>query len=102
MVRSGDVVADRCRRPRPAEHGAGVAHEWQQRLGLGGHELEMLRGDGVGDGHRLLRRVAHHGVATFPPRRGGTHSTSSGTPATRAGTAVMSTVDGYDARPPGT
>ena len=34
-------------------------------------------------------------VATRPVvRSGGTHSTTSGTPATRAGTAVMSTDDG--------
>src|SRR5439155_6680423 len=39
---------------------------------------------------------------TRPPGPGGTHSTTSPTPATRAGTAVMRTVDGYTARPPGT
>src|SRR5262245_42283025 len=33
---------------------------------------------------------------------GGDTSTISGTPATRAGIAVISTVDGYAARPPGT
>ena len=35
-------------------------------------------------------------------RSGGTHTTTSGTPATMAGTAVISRVDGYAARPPGT
>ena len=33
---------------------------------------------------------------------GGTHRAISGTPATWAGMAVISTVDGYTARPPGT
>src|SRR5260370_40780689 len=36
-----------------------------------------------------------------PSGRGGVASTTSGTPATRAGITVMSTVDGDDARPPG-
>ena len=39
---------------------------------------------------------------TRPSRSGGTHTTTSSTPATLAGTAVMRTVDGYTARPPGT
>ena len=37
-----------------------------------------------------------------PSRDGGTHSAIPDTPATRAGIAVMSTLDGYLARPPGT
>src|SRR5438067_8221994 len=41
-------------------------------------------------------------AATAPSLPGGTHRTTSPTPATRAGTAVMRTVDGYRARPPGT
>src|SRR5207237_114111 len=36
---------------------------------------------------------------TVPSGRGGVASTTSGTPATRAGITVMSTVDGYAARP---
>ena len=42
------------------------------------------------------------GVTDPVARSGGTHTTTSGTPATSAGTAVISTVDGYAARPPGT
>ena len=37
-----------------------------------------------------------------PSRDGGIHSAIPDTPATRAGIAVMSTLDGYLARPPGT
>ncbi len=37
----------------------------------------------------------------WPSAAGGTHSTTSRTPATRAGAAHISTVDGYRARPPG-
>ena len=40
--------------------------------------------------------------STRPSSPGGVTSTISRTPATRAGTAVISTVDGYAARPPGT
>ncbi len=40
--------------------------------------------------------------AGFPSRPGGVNNTISGTPATRAGTAVMSTVDNSGTAPPGT
>ena len=39
---------------------------------------------------------------TDPSGDGGVHTTTRSTPATRAGTTVMHTVDGYAARPPGT
>ena len=38
---------------------------------------------------------------TEPSGPGGVHSTTRSTPATRAGTTVMHTVEGYAARPPG-
>src|SRR4051794_7893526 len=41
-----------------------------------------------------IAAAARTSSGTVPSRRGGTHSTTSGTPATRAGIAVMSTVDG--------
>ncbi len=39
---------------------------------------------------------------TFPSACGGVHMMISSTPATCAGTAFISTVEGYCARPPGT
>src|SRR3989442_15380672 len=45
--------------------------------------------------------AARMGVGTVPSGRGGVASTTSVTFATRAGITVMSTVDGYAARPPG-
>src|SRR5438128_6248777 len=45
--------------------------------------------------------AARIGEGTLPSGRGGVASTTSATLATRAGIAVISTVDGYAARPPG-
>src|SRR5438105_2816211 len=45
--------------------------------------------------------AARIGEGTLPSGRGGVASTTSATLATRAGITVISTVDGYDARPPG-
>ena len=39
---------------------------------------------------------------TEPSRPGGVQMTSSRTPATRAGTEFMTTVEAYEPRPPGT
>jgi hypothetical protein len=52
----------------------------------------------------MARSAAAASVAwgTEPSGPGGTHRAISGTPATWAGMAVISTVDGYTARPPGT
>jgi len=52
----------------------------------------------------MASRAAAASVAwgTAPSGPGGTHSAISGTPATWAGIAVINTVDGYTARPPGT
>ncbi len=49
-----------------------------------------------------MAAAARTSSATRPPAPGGTHRTTSPTPATFAGMAVMRTVDGYVARPPGT
>ena len=46
--------------------------------------------------------AARAASGTRPSGPGGTHRTISGTPATCAGIAVIKTVDGYEARPPGT
>src|SRR5947209_10091535 len=48
-----------------------------------------------------IAAAARIASGTVPSRRGGVASTTSSTPATRAGMAVISTVDGYGARPPG-
>src|SRR5438094_6900673 len=45
--------------------------------------------------------AARIAAGTLPSGRGGVASTRSDTPATRAGIAVIKTVDGYAARPPG-
>ncbi len=70
MVHAGDVVADRGGCPRTDEDRACVADEPYELVGVGGHELEVLRRDQVHDAHRVLgiidendgARLAH-GVA---------------------------------------
>ena len=51
---------------------------------------------------RTARRRPGSSGARARPGPGGAHTASSSTPATRAVTAHMTTVDGYGARPPGT
>ena len=63
MVGSRGVVAHRRRRPRPAEHRAGVAHPRHQRLGVGHDQLEVLGGDLVDHLEGLLDARAQHAVA---------------------------------------
>jgi hypothetical protein len=68
VVGPGDVVADRRRRQRPAEHGAGVADAVEQRDSVLDQQLEVLGGDGVGHGQGLVGPVAHDRVATLGQR----------------------------------
>ena len=49
VARAGHVVADAAPATTAREDRAGVAHQRQQRLGVGDHQLEVLGGDGVGD-----------------------------------------------------
>ena len=61
VARAGDVVADRGRRPRAAEHRAGVAH--QRDAAPRGRRVISSRCSGaieVGDRHRLLGPVDEH------------------------------------------
>ena len=49
-----------------------------------------------------IRAAAATSTGIDPSRFGGVVTITSGTPASRATAAVMITVDGYAARPPGT
>jgi hypothetical protein len=65
VVRTGEVVPHRRRRPLTAEHRAGVLHERQERVGIGGEQLEVLGGDAVRHLDGLLRTVDEHRVAAL-------------------------------------
>ena len=66
VVGPGEVVADRRRGVRAAEHRAGVAHAAAASASGSAHEqLEVLGGDGVGDLDGLLGPVAQHRVAAL-------------------------------------
>ena len=85
VARSGDVVADRRRGQRPAEHGAGVAHQRHQRLGVGRHELQVLGGDEVG--HRPWPPRARRPGPGGRPGRSCARCRPAGAPRRRAGRA---------------
>ena len=106
VVGPGEVVADRRRRVGAAEHGAGVAHERQQRLGVGDEQLEVLGGDGVGDVDGLLGSVAQHRVAALGEGglevlRGGASAARSRRPPRRRASATASSQVMSQARPSG-
>src|SRR5664280_678856 len=63
VIGTGQVVAHAGRRVRAEEHGPGRRHLGQQRFGVAGEDLEVLRRHDVGDGQRLLRTVHQHGEA---------------------------------------
>ena len=58
VVRPGDVVAQRLRAPGAEEGRAGVADAGEQRLRVGGHDLQVLGRQPVGQRRRLVP-VAH-------------------------------------------
>ena len=60
MVGAGAVVAERDRRPRPDEHGAGVAHPGGVGGGVGGLDLGVLGGVGVDHLEALVDVVDQH------------------------------------------
>ena len=64
VVHPGDVVAQRGRRPRTDEHRARVAHERNQRVGIGGEQLEVLGRDHVDRVERGERVVDQHDATT--------------------------------------
>ena len=70
VVHAGDVVAERRGRPRTEEHRARVAHQREQRLGIGGEELEVLGRDGVDRVERGHGVVDQHDPAPGAERRG--------------------------------
>src|SRR5439155_231638 len=130
VVGTRDVVADHLGGVAAHEDRSRVADARHERRWDAHHQLEVLRRQAVGQLDRVVeRRPADHravglecprgdlaprqrgalarGAArtiagsTRPPGPAGVTSTISRTPATRAGTAVINTVDGYAARPPG-
>ena len=73
------------------------------RLGAVGHGRDRLRAaDAYTSSTPASAAAARMPAATVPSGSGGEHSTTSATPATRAGIAVISTVEISGARPPGT
>ena len=75
----------------------------RDRLGAVGHGARSPARRRPGTPRRRRRGTRRRAspAATGPSASGGTHSTRSGTPATAAGIAVISTVDGYDGPPAG-
>ena len=47
MVGAGDVIAHRLGRVAAEKDGAGVAHQLEERFGIGGGDLENLLGEGA-------------------------------------------------------
>ena len=69
MIGPGDIVAHGLRRGAAEEDRPGMAHAREQRLGVGGGDLEMLGGDAVGQGCGLFQLVDDDDRAVIAPAR---------------------------------